>query len=124
MVLTLMYHLRRLQHAFLMEAKCLPRAGRQVKSGHKPGQRRMAMILRDLLENSSPAPRTRNPLHVIQGGKSVNEFGLGAAGSIGVHSVEMLQALLRDSRTPQLTLAFQALQTQVQSTHNTALQTL
>ena len=82
------------------------------------------MLLRDLLENSSPAPRTRNSLYVVQGGKSVNEFGLGAAGFIGVHSVEMLQALLRDSRTPQLTLAFQALQTQVQSTHNTALQTL
>jgi hypothetical protein len=55
---------------------------------------------------------------------SENEAELGAVMAAGVHSPETLQALLRDSRTPDLALALQALQTQSQRTNTTALQSI
>jgi phage-related protein len=53
-----------------------------------------------------------------------NTAELGATVSAGVHSTQTLQALLRTSRTPDLALALQALQTQSQSTSDEALQSI
>jgi hypothetical protein len=52
-----------------------------------------------------------------------NEAGVGAVSSAGVYSPQTLQALLQHSRTPDLALALQALQTQSTSVRNEALQT-
>lgn len=53
-----------------------------------------------------------------------NEAGLGAVVSAGVHTPQTLQALLRDSRTPDLALALQALQTQPQNTNAPVLRSV
>lgn len=52
---------------------------------------------------------------------SDNDVGLGAIAAAGVHTPQTLQALLRDSRTPDLALALQAHQTQSQRAHGSAL---
>lgn len=52
-----------------------------------------------------------------------NEVGVGAVSSVGVHSPQTLQALLQHSRTPDLALALQALQTQSTNVRNEALNT-
>jgi hypothetical protein len=51
---------------------------------------------------------------------SDNDVGLGAIAAAGVHTPQTLQALLRDSRIPDLALALHALQTQSQA-HDSAL---
>lgn len=53
-----------------------------------------------------------------------NEVGVGAVSSAGVHSPQTLQALLQDSRTPNLALALQALQTQSTSVRTGALESV
>ena len=53
-----------------------------------------------------------------------NEAGLGAVASAGVHSPQTLQALLGNSRTPDLALALQALQTQSPNTNHESLQSI
>lgn len=55
---------------------------------------------------------------------SDNDVGLGAIAAAGVYTPQTLQALLRDSRTPDLALAIQALQTQSQRNHDSALGSL
>ena len=55
---------------------------------------------------------------------SDNEAGLGAVVGAGVHSPQALQALLGNSRTPDLALALQALQTQSRGTNAEALQSI
>lgn len=55
---------------------------------------------------------------------SDNDVGLGAIAAAGVHTPQTLQALLRDSRVPDLALALQALQTQSQSAHDSTLEPL
>jgi hypothetical protein len=55
---------------------------------------------------------------------SDNEAGLGAVVGVGVHSPQALQALLGNSRTPDLALALQALQTQSRGTNAEALQSI
>ena len=55
---------------------------------------------------------------------SHNEAGLGAVVGAGVHSPQTLQALLGNSRTPDLALALQTLQTQSRSTNAEALQSV
>ena len=55
---------------------------------------------------------------------SDNEAELGAVMAAGVHSPETLQALLRDSRTPDLALTLQVLQTQSHRANATALQSI
>jgi hypothetical protein len=55
---------------------------------------------------------------------SGNEAGLGAVASAGVHSPQTLQALLGNSRTPDLALALQALQTQSPNTNHESLQSI
>lgn len=52
---------------------------------------------------------------------SDNEAGLGAVVGAGVHSPQALQALLGNSRTPDLALTLQALQTQSRGTNAEAL---
>ena len=51
-----------------------------------------------------------------------NEVGVGAVSSAGVHSAQTLQALLQHSRTPDLALALQALQTQSPNVRGEAVQ--
>lgn len=51
-----------------------------------------------------------------------NEAGVGAVSSAGVHSPQTLQALLQHSRTPDLALALQALQTQSRKVRGEAVQ--
>lgn len=53
-----------------------------------------------------------------------NEAGIGAVVGAGVHSPETLQTLLGNSRTPDLALALQALQTQSRSTGDNAIQSV
>jgi ABC-type transporter Mla subunit MlaD len=53
-----------------------------------------------------------------------NEAGVGAVYSAGVHSPQTLHALLQHSRTPDLALALQALQTQSTSVRNEAVQSV
>jgi hypothetical protein len=53
-----------------------------------------------------------------------NEAGIGSVYSAGVHTPQTLQALLQHSRTPDLALALQALQTQSTSVRNENLQSL
>jgi len=55
---------------------------------------------------------------------SDNEAGLGAVMAAGIHTPQTLQALLGDSRTADLALALQALQTQSESTKVAALQSI
>src|SRR5436853_2139583 len=55
---------------------------------------------------------------------SENEAELGAVMSAGVHSPETLQALLGTSRTPELALVLQALQTQPRSTQDQFIQSI
>lgn len=55
---------------------------------------------------------------------SDNEAGLGAVMGAGIHSPQTLQVLLGDSRTGDLALALQALQTQPPSTNVNALQSV
>ncbi|RAR13367.1 hypothetical protein DDE83_003230 [Stemphylium lycopersici] len=51
-----------------------------------------------------------------------NEVAVGAVSSAGVHSAQTLQALLQHSRTPDLALALQALQTQSPNVRGEAVQ--
>lgn len=51
-----------------------------------------------------------------------NEVAVGAVSSAGVHSAQTLQALLQHSRTPDLALALQALQTQSPNVRGEAAQ--
>lgn len=51
-----------------------------------------------------------------------NEVGVGAVSSAGVYSAQTLQALLQHSRTPELALALQALQTQPTNIRSEAVQ--
>lgn len=53
-----------------------------------------------------------------------NEAGIGAVVGAGVHSPKTLQTLLGNSRTPDLALAFQALQTQSRSTSDNVIQSV
>jgi hypothetical protein len=53
-----------------------------------------------------------------------NEAGVGATMSNGVYSQETIQALLANSRTPDLALALQALQTQSSNTNHESLQSI
>jgi hypothetical protein len=53
-----------------------------------------------------------------------NKAGLGAVVSAGVHSPQTLQALLANSRSPDLALALQALQTQSRSANTEGLQSV
>jgi hypothetical protein len=53
-----------------------------------------------------------------------NEAGIGAVYSAGVHSPQTLQALLQHSRTPDIALPLQALQTQSTTVNNEAIQSL
>ena len=55
---------------------------------------------------------------------SHNEVGTGAVVGAGVHSPQTLQALLGNSRTPDLALALQTLQTQSRGTNAEALQSV
>lgn len=53
-----------------------------------------------------------------------NEAGVGAVSSAGVYSPQTLQTLLQDSRTPDLALAFHALQTQGTNVRDEAVQSV
>jgi hypothetical protein len=53
-----------------------------------------------------------------------NEVAVGAVSSAGVHSAQTMQALLQHSRTPDLALALQALQTQTPNVRGEAVQTV
>jgi len=53
-----------------------------------------------------------------------NKAGVGSVVSAGIHSSQTLQALLQNSRTPDLALALRALQTQSVGTRNEAVQSV